>query len=402
MVCLGQVLGQHGEPGEGVALLKRAHAIATEIGDDESSRMRLSASRTCCGGSASPRRRSDAGSRRRAGARRVGLEVREGICMVKRPRQPRARLLDAGGRASRDALARDLSAIPTAYGHHAAGAVAWGRGDSTARSASRGARDGGQRGQLEDHRGRSRARPVAASSGRGGERRARRHRREGPIGARASPRSACEPRPIAPSSRARVATTRPNAQPASAQALRPLALATPSIPLGRRSRPSRRAPTATPTRPVGGRGRAWPPSRPSPPTRAGARPRRPLRDAIASRPRGPCSPRRVGRRPWCAGAGNPGSTPSRGARGSRSRPRAGDRARAEPATPSATDELGLIAARVRGPRAPRPGPDQPSDRRGAVHQRQDGRRPRLAHPQQARRRQPRRGGAIAHRLGLVP
>ena len=46
---------------------------------------------------------------------------------------------------------------------------------------------------------------------------------------------------------------------------------------------------------------------------------------------------------------------------------------------------------------------EPADRRGAVHQPQDGQRPRLEHPRQARRHQPRRGGGRrpppARRLG---
>ena len=50
------------------------------------------------------------------------------------------------------------------------------------------------------------------------------------------------------------------------------------------------------------------------------------------------------------------------------------------------------AARGRGARADRGGLVEPGDRRGAVHQPQDGKRPRLAHLRQARRREPGRGG----------
>ena len=50
------------------------------------------------------------------------------------------------------------------------------------------------------------------------------------------------------------------------------------------------------------------------------------------------------------------------------------------------------AARGGGPDPGRPRLHEPRDRRGARHQRQDGQRPRLAHPAQARRAEPARGG----------
>ena len=58
------------------------------------------------------------------------------------------------------------------------------------------------------------------------------------------------------------------------------------------------------------------------------------------------------------------------------------------------------AARGRGPRPRRPWLHQPRDRGGTRYQRQDGRRSRLAHPAQARRAEPARGGR--HRPPLRP
>ena len=49
----------------------------------------------------------------------------------------------------------------------------------------------------------------------------------------------------------------------------------------------------------------------------------------------------------------------------------------------------------------RPRRDEPRDRRGALHGREDGERPRLADPGQARRAQPDQAAAVAHRLGLA-
>jgi hypothetical protein len=77
------------------------------------------------------------------------------------------------------------------------------------------------------------------------------------------------------------------------------------------------------------------------------------------------------------------------------------------AAATATDELGLTP-REREVLAPgRRRPHQPPDRRGPVHQRQDGQRARLQHPGQARRGQPGRGHRRRpppppHRLGLRP
>jgi hypothetical protein len=63
--------------------------------------------------------------------------------------------------------------------------------------------------------------------------------------------------------------------------------------------------------------------------------------------------------------------------------------------PSPATSLGLDQARGRGARAGGQGTDQPADRPGAVYHRGHGRRPRLADPDQARRRQPR--GSRRHR-----
>ena len=68
--------------------------------------------------------------------------------------------------------------------------------------------------------------------------------------------------------------------------------------------------------------------------------------------------------------------------------RAGRRARPDP-------------ARARGAAPGGRRAQQPADRRGAVHQREDGQRPRLQHPDQARREQPRRGGRGRPPPGLV-
>ena len=63
-------------------------------------------------------------------------------------------------------------------------------------------------------------------------------------------------------------------------------------------------------------------------------------------------------------------------------------------------------SRTRGPRPRRRGLHEPADRRDPVHQREHGRRPRLAHPRQARRRDADRGGhdrgQAGARLGLRP
>ena len=94
-----------------------------------------------------------------------------------------------------------------------------------------------------------------------------------------------------------------------------------------------------------------------------------------------CSRRRTRRREALARAAacSSRSRPARRARVPRSptaaRPAAGRRADGRP-----------VAARARGARPGRRGPHEPRDRLGAVHQREDGQRPRLAHPRQARRR----------------
>ena len=68
--------------------------------------------------------------------------------------------------------------------------------------------------------------------------------------------------------------------------------------------------------------------------------------------------------------------------------------------PDAEDILGLTAREAEVLSARRPRLHQPRDRGDARHQRQDGRRPRLQHPPQARRAQPARGGR--HRAPPVP
>ena len=130
MVCLGQVLGPLGEPGEGVALLERAHAIAAELDDDELLShvgVGLSDMLWRVGRLADA---VDAGLEGGAAARRVGLEVRE---VVSRLNAAEAALelgdWPLADELSRDALARNLSAVAMAFGHHVAGEVACARGD---------------------------------------------------------------------------------------------------------------------------------------------------------------------------------------------------------------------------------------------------------------------------------
>ena len=161
-------------------------------------------------------------------------------------------------------------------------------------------------------------------------------------------------------------------------------------PAARRARRARR-----PTRRLGGaRPRRSPRSRSRgrPPTRASAPPRRTCRPATAPPRRRRCAPR-------ASGAAAMGAAPLLGeidalARRARlaiaeprpppSRPRSADESPAAQLglTPRELEVLLLVAA----------GPHEPRDRRGAVHEREDRQRARLADPRQARRRRPRRGG----------
>ena len=154
---------------------------------------------------------------------------------------------------------------------------------------------------------------------------------------------------------------------------------------------ARRAASARPDSVVGAPRRPGSGSsaRRSPPTAAGARPRR-------SSPPAPPAPRRAcrsGRRT----PSPPGSAPGRCCASSSCSPQ---RARLDLAPPDARSPSRSRleraarpdAARGGGADARRPRLHQPRDRRRARDQRQDGQRPRLAHPAQARRAQPARGG----------
>ena len=95
------------------------------------------------------------------------------------------------------------------------------------------------------------------------------------------------------------------------------------------------------------------------------------------------------RRARAAGVGEPAG----GAAGRRRPRRPGAPAEDDPfgLTPRERQVLGLVGARG----------DEPRDRRRALHGREDGQRPRVADPGQARRAQPHRGGGGRPRLGLA-
>ena len=132
--------------------------------------------------------------------------------------------------------------------------------------------------------------------------------------------------------------------------------------------------------------------------------------AAAVRRRG-ALPRRRGAGRRGRPRGRRGAAARRGGDGARDR-RGADRRRRRRARPARADRPGgaggggpggrarrlarrsarADAARARGAAARRRGADEPGDRRGALHEREDRVSPRLADPRQARRERPRRGG----------
>ena len=125
-------------------------------------------------------------------------------------------------------------------------------------------------------------------------------------------------------------------------------------------------------------------------TAAGARPRHASTTATGPVRRRHSRTRTPSRRAWAR---------RRSARRSKGSPRGpgstspARRRRPRPSRPSTRERpVRADPARARRPAAPRQGTDEPPDRRGAVHQREHGRRPRLEHPGQARRNVEDRGG----------
>ena len=115
--------------------------------------------------------------------------------------------------------------------------------------------------------------------------------------------------------------------------------------------------------------------------------------AAAVHDRPPAGCHAAGRRDRRAGAAGSPAPPGRASRGGAG----GAGCRHPGRTGHGPDGDAVRRSRVVGPRIGGPGPrrgrpDQRPDRRGTVHQPQDGQRPRHPHPRQARGEQPDRGG----------
>ncbi len=211
-------------------------------------------------------------------------------------------------------------------------------------------------------------------------------------------RGACRARPRPPGRRRRPTLAQPRAEPAHLCSPRRSRRLGDHPERRRLARRGRGGVPACPRRPaaravVGGRRRRGTGSnaRRSPPTAAGARPRR------SSPPVRPASRRAVPLREAHAVAARIGAKPllrelellAQRARLDLAPPHARD---ARPTSRASEKMLGLTPREAEVLDARRPRLHQPRDRRDARHQRQDGQRPRLAHPAQARRAEPTGGG----------
>ena len=196
------------------------------------------------------------------------------------------------------------------------------------------------------------------------------------------PRRSRRPGPSSPGAGATSATRTARRAPAGARPRRSSAPRRAGV-AGARGRTDARVVRADAREPLGrGRRARDAAARAAAPARAPPA-RRPRADPAARRRSTRCSPSPRPRRSARGPAVTPGPVPDATAPAG------------APLVATARDvgrHVRAVEARARGAGADRPRPDQPRDRRPAVHQPEDRRRARRQHPVQARRVRPRRGG----------